>query len=243
MADDELISALQDALGMVRMFDAAGGREEGDEFEDDGDDPVAASRGTCPSCGSGEVTHLAIGMPDAEAFDEDVPEWVERVGCIHPGYDRSCASCGATWVDSRVPVPPPVRLLSSDGAALALLFAPSLAASDRFSVVSSDIELLTPDRLVRYLARPLTRRFLGDLAHAWIQAAEDELPERAVPTVQADEAGLAIGIIESTPFSVTVEVLIAEDLEADTPEQDVIAFEVARPVLIDASHALQEWLK
>ena len=25
------------------------------------------------------------------------PEWVSWVGCIHPGYNRSCDDCGHTW--------------------------------------------------------------------------------------------------------------------------------------------------
>ena len=29
------------------------------------------------------------------------PDWVSWVGCIHPGFDRSCADCGHTW-DARL---------------------------------------------------------------------------------------------------------------------------------------------
>ena len=25
------------------------------------------------------------------------PDWVSWVGCVHPGFDRSCAECGLTW--------------------------------------------------------------------------------------------------------------------------------------------------
>lgn len=54
-------------------------------------------RDTCPSCRSGAVIHLVIGMPSGPEAMNGFPEWVRWVGCIHPGYDRECHSCGATW--------------------------------------------------------------------------------------------------------------------------------------------------
>lgn len=60
------------------------------------DEPRAPERGTCPRCGSGEVVHLVIGMPGPSG-DVGGPEWVRWVGCVHPGHDRECRSCGATW--------------------------------------------------------------------------------------------------------------------------------------------------
>ena len=61
--------------------------------------PYDVARGDCPSCGSGEVTHLMIGMPTGPEVMEGGPGWVEWVGCVHPGYNRSCGSCGATWTE------------------------------------------------------------------------------------------------------------------------------------------------
>lgn len=49
-----------------------------------------------------------------------------------------------------------VRLLSRDGASFALVPVPDLMAATEFGTKSSllvDIEMLSPDRLVRYLAR------------------------------------------------------------------------------------------
>ena len=53
-------------------------------------------RGTCPRCGTDQIVHLVIGMPTS-ADVMTGPDWVSWVGCIHPGFDRSCADCGLTW--------------------------------------------------------------------------------------------------------------------------------------------------
>ena len=53
-------------------------------------------RGTCPRCGTDQIVHLVIGMPTS-ADPRTGPDWVSWVGCIHPGFDRSCAECGLTW--------------------------------------------------------------------------------------------------------------------------------------------------
>lgn len=59
-------------------------------------------RGSCPRCGSGEVTHLVIGLR-AEPPGPDTPSWLAFVGCCHPGHDRGCADCGLEWT-AGVPV-------------------------------------------------------------------------------------------------------------------------------------------
>ena len=53
-------------------------------------------RGTCPRCGTDQIVHLVIGMPTS-ADVMTGPDWVSWVGCVHPGFDRSCAECGLTW--------------------------------------------------------------------------------------------------------------------------------------------------
>lgn len=60
-------------------------------------EPHDVPRGACPECASGDVTHLVIGMPAGPGAMEDDPDWVRWVGCVHPGFDRECGSCGATW--------------------------------------------------------------------------------------------------------------------------------------------------
>jgi hypothetical protein len=54
-------------------------------------------RGICPRCGSGDVWHLWIGMPALPGSMDATPDWVEWVGCVHPGHDRECDTCGLTW--------------------------------------------------------------------------------------------------------------------------------------------------
>ncbi len=217
--------------------------------DDEGDTVPAAydvPRGNCPSCGSGEVTHLVIGMSSGPTDMDGSPAWVCWVGCLDPGFDRQCSTCAASWsapyedgMDNRHASP--VRVLGRAGAAFALLPVPDLTGPAGDPVLV-DVELLSPDRLVRYLARRLHREFLENLAVAWIRCAEDAYPEQSVATVEEAGAGLAVVVVASTPFAVTLEVLIRSDLEGDVLEQDGLSFDVARAGLIDAAHSLQEWL-
>lgn len=54
-------------------------------------------RGRCPRCDSGAVGHLIIGEPVYPDALGATPDWVCWVGCVHPGYNRSCEACGLTW--------------------------------------------------------------------------------------------------------------------------------------------------
>jgi hypothetical protein len=60
-------------------------------------EPYDVPRGTCPRCGSGDVQHLLVGMPAWPESMDRTPDWVEWVGCIHPGHDRECDHCGLAW--------------------------------------------------------------------------------------------------------------------------------------------------
>jgi hypothetical protein len=62
-----------------------------------GVEPYDVPRGTCPRCGSGDVRHLVIGMPALPESMSATPDWVEWVGCLHPGHDRECDACGLDW--------------------------------------------------------------------------------------------------------------------------------------------------
>lgn len=205
-------------------------------------DPTAPDeRGTCPICASDDVTHLVSGITDPLTAGD--PDWVRYVGLLGPDHDRACGSCGATWNRRQRTPAHPIRLLSSDGAALVLLPVLGPDRVDIPDVHSVDIELLSPTRLVRYLGRRLSRQSLLDLSAAWMQAALDVHPELTVPTVQDGGAGLAVHIIESTPFTVTIDVLVVIDPDDEIADYDGIAFEIQRSVLIDATHAVSGWLQ
>ncbi|WP_424327073.1 phospholipase D-like domain-containing protein [Gordonia sp. (in: high G+C Gram-positive bacteria)] len=55
-------------------------------------------RGTCPECGSGQIAHYLLGMPDPTILPT-LPEWVTLGGCcIGPDVvDRRCEGCGHEW--------------------------------------------------------------------------------------------------------------------------------------------------
>lgn len=57
--------------------------------------PYPEPRGTCPECGSGNVTHVRMLMTRPAAFD--FPEWVEHRSCRYLGPPRVCADCGHGW--------------------------------------------------------------------------------------------------------------------------------------------------
>lgn len=64
----------------------------------------------CPACGSGDVTHVDVGMP---ADPEEAPPWVQFGGCVINGGEktRSCAACHHAW--SEVVIAEPVRTVAT----------------------------------------------------------------------------------------------------------------------------------
>ncbi|GAA3721415.1 hypothetical protein GCM10022399_42220 [Terrabacter ginsenosidimutans] len=138
----------------------------------------------------------------------------------------------------------PGRLLSQAGASFAVLPVPDLEsfAARRADPALVDIELLTPDRLVRYLGRRVGLKSLDELAGAYMDAASVDHPEVAVPSVQDREAGLLVSFLESTPFSVTVEIQVNPELEGEILDPDGLSFDVTRAALVTAAIELREWL-
>lgn len=212
LCDGDLVAALQQALGMVRLYNILEEEEQSQDPASEGGKPGpdSVTPSECPSCGASDLPYPITGEQTAPS-----------AGSGDPAYT--------------------VRLLSEAGASLALMPVPSLLNADDPNTHVVDIELLSPDRLVRYLGRYLSRDTPARLAQAWMQAAQDQHPERTVATIQDDIAGLAVLVIESTPFDVTVEVSIKTDLEEDVADPDILAFDVARSALIDASHAIGAW--
>lgn len=149
-----------------------------------------------------------------------------------PSGGRAAAGAARTLA-----VREPARLLAAAGAAFALLPVPDQTGSTELA----HIELLSPDRLVRYLARPLEARTTTALAEALIQMATEPYPEQTVPTVQDDTAGLAVLVKGSTKADVHLEFLVLDDLEADLPDHDGISFDAPRQSLVDMAHQLEEW--
>ena len=153
--------------------------------------------------------------------------------------DRSCEDCDAIWSVGYAEAPPePMRLLSEAGAAFALLPVPNLQDDDAVGV---DIELLTPDRLVRYLHRVPKGGALLRLGEMLQEIAEADHPELEAPTFQDEESGLAVLVLDSDPMTVTLEVQVVIELGSDVREVDGIAFDVLRADLITAAHQIGAW--
>ena len=134
------------------------------------------------------------------------------------------------------------RVLSSAGAGFTLVPAPVPGLKSSTGTFVTDVELLSPDRLVRYLGRHIRHRFVSQLASFYLAAAAEPDPERSVASVHDETAGLALSVIASTPFTVTLEVTAVADLEASIADHDTVAFDVPRASLVTASHGLRDWL-
>lgn len=107
-------------------------------------------------------------------------------------------------------------------------------------VVTYDVGLVTPDREVRYLRRPLSRSLLDALEQAFWGAASDLLPEQSVGNVSDRTGGLGVAILQSTPDEVTLELSVVEEVDADVLEYDVVVLDVSRADLVAASHAMSD---
>lgn len=131
-----------------------------------------------------------------------------------------------------------MRLISADGAVFALLPVPDLQDN---GVVEVDIELLTPDRLVRYLHRAPEDGALQRLGEMLQEAMEATHPELEVPAFQDEESGLVVHVLDSDPLTVTLEIQVVIELDSEVREVDEIAFDVLRADLITAAHQIGAW--
>ncbi|MBE9404262.1 hypothetical protein IOE58_08715 [Brachybacterium sp. Marseille-Q2903] len=200
--------------------------------------PYTEPRGTCPDCGSARVRHHLLGMADPRT-DPPPPDWVDWHGCLLPFGDRSCEECDNFWRVGWLEEPhAPMRLVSADGAAFALLPVPDLEDD---GVVEVDIELLTSDRLVRYLHRAPEEGALSRLGGMLQDAAKADLPEVEVPSFQDEESELAVLVLDSDPLTVTLEILVAKEPGSEEREVDAVAFDVTRADLISASYQIWAW--
>ncbi len=135
------------------------------------------------------------------------------------------------------------RLTSDAGAGFALVPVADLAAVSTADPSSFlfDVELLSPDRLVRYLARRAAALFLAKLETLYLAAAVETFPEQSVASVSDEQCGVTVSVIDSTPLTVTLEVDVVAELDAPLEERDGIAFDVPRSSLLAAAHRLREW--
>lgn len=207
-------------------------------FGEEPEPPYTEPRGTCPECGSSRVRHHLLGMQDPRT-QPPAPDWVDWHGCLPTFGDRSCEDCGVGWnVSWREAPHAPMRLVSADGAAFALLPVPDL---ENDGVVEVDIELLTPDRLVRYLHRVPTEGALSRLGEMLQQVAEADHPELEVPAFEDEASGLVVLVLHSDQLTVTLEVQVVAELDSEVPDVDGVAFDVTRADLITAYHQIWEW--
>lgn len=136
------------------------------------------------------------------------------------------------------------QLVSPAGAMFGLVSVPDpwSAPTGPYGALLVDVELLSPDRLVRYLSRRIPTTALTGLAAAYIQAAADLHPEITVPTFEIPEAGIAVAFLASNELEITIECTVVEVLDAPVPERDTLVFDIPRASLISASHQLTSWV-
>lgn len=133
-----------------------------------------------------------------------------------------------------------MRLSSESGAALTLgaVLEPALGAPGALCL-TYDIGLVTPDREVRYLRRPVEPGFVDALAQTLWRAAAEIHPETCVADFSDLRAGFVFAIVGSDAATVTVEVTVVADVDADVPDRDGFNVEVRRADLIAAAHRLR----
>lgn len=138
----------------------------------------------------------------------------------------------------------PVGLISEGGARFSLIPGPELhrSTSDGTPHLVVDIELLSPDRLVRYLSRVLSRSAVEQLTSMFMSCAEDAHPELTVATVSDGGSGLMVAVVGSDPLTVTMQVSVIAELDAAVLDHDAVAFDISRAALISGSHQLDDWI-
>lgn len=102
-----------------------------------------------------------------------------------------------------------------------------------------DVGILSPDRFVNYLARPVAPDFIDKLAAFFWACAAEQFPEKSVATFIDDSVGINLSVMSSKEFVVELQVHIVEVLGADIPEIDVVNFETSRVALTTAAEKVR----
>ncbi|MQW78025.1 hypothetical protein GHK92_19335 [Nocardioides sp. dk4132] len=67
-------------------------------IEGGGVEQLGPIRGTCPECGSADVTRIQWGMPGPEGPAGSLrPPWLHSGGCVVGQYDAICEECDQRW--------------------------------------------------------------------------------------------------------------------------------------------------
>ncbi|MDT9591608.1 hypothetical protein RDV89_00920 [Nocardioides zeae] len=188
-------------------------------------------------------------MPGLSTDSNTAPDWVTFTGCVTDPLrvDRVCGACGLAWRADEAAGPRgtaqvsrrgDVRLTGPGGASFALMRAQP-AAPHPTRPLSLDVEMLSPERLVRFLARPTTPDFIRELEVFCIEAAAAHHPEQSVSGVSDNAAGITIDITGSSPTTVDLVVTVVVALGADVRDHDHVHFEAERASLIGAAHDLR----
>lgn len=202
----------------------------------------------CGSCGEGFLTLTTAQL--RAALGEVHPHEMEHDTDTIIGDAESPPLAGRLQRRGR-PLPRPrprrsgplggeMRLASESGAALTLsaVLEPNPGVPGALSL-TYDIGIVSPDRDVRYLRRPTGPGFVDSLAETLWSAAAEVHPELSVADFSDDRAGFAFAMVGSDAETVTVEVTVLAELDADVPDHDGINFEVRRADLIAAAHRLR----
>jgi hypothetical protein len=135
----------------------------------------------------------------------------------------------------------PIRIAGQGGAGLfvePLILPPSEPEGSLQSGI--DITLLSPDRMVTYLARRVLPGFSRRLADFLSDAAvADGGPDTPTP-FQDPIGGILIEVIPVDEMWVEIDVRLVADLEADVADYDGVNFESTRASLLIGAQAAQE---
>ena len=130
-----------------------------------------------------------------------------------------------------------LRIAGQGGAGLFMNALALPGGSERLRL-GLDVSILSPDRLVTYLARAVPDGF-GERLGTYLRAASvaDEGDSTAF---EESEAGLLISITPMDGMWVEMEVRIAEVLDEDVVEFDGINFETSRASLLVAAESVEK---
>lgn len=133
--------------------------------------------------------------------------------------------------------PPQMRIPGYAGAAISIHATPSPTAMDvGLGAMGVDLRLMTPDYGAVYRRRPVGEDFAEQLRTFLWETAAEFTPEDSVEPFFDGFSGLSLSVVESTPFTVTLQVEVIVHEGEDSNEVDGINFETPRAALITAAN-------